>query len=215
MPTLKEPISLVMRPLQCFYCESVAKGQSLINHHEGIYVCDEHNKDGLRDCLAYLNRNKMIRIGDALSSPIIQPFLRALQSFFSIRRSDGSIESGWKIHLSFFNPYVYIQQINNKWCVPGVKYGDNGNHIYGPVPLIGFKEAELRLPGITDEMIDAALSRIEEGFYQDAVDAQKDLVNQGSTIETLGDSPSSGIVTADVETSSGDIATCRILLPTH
>jgi hypothetical protein len=66
-----EPISLVMRKMECFYCGADDTGVETVNRLFGIKFCEIHKIRAIRDTNAYLHRQGFVRIEDAFKNQTI------------------------------------------------------------------------------------------------------------------------------------------------
>ena len=74
------PQSLVLRRCECFYCGAEDEGAVLIEYLYGMKVCKIHRPNAERDCRAYLYREKLVRVEDALKIPAVKSFIDILKA---------------------------------------------------------------------------------------------------------------------------------------
>ena len=166
-----QPISLVMRKMECFYCGATDTGAETIDRLTGIKYCGVHKEAAIRDCNAYLHRIGSVRIEDAFKHPVLSKFILVLKdnSTFPVIRTDGSLDTDWSLETdSWYNP-TFISRNENKWSVP-VK---NPKGLSKYVPIIKFLNPEIcgrmLLPNGLDgwsKIIDEALDQLIDGVYR-------------------------------------------------
>ena len=120
-----EPTSLVMRKVECFYCGAGNPTVVLIQHLFGIKSCDLHKKIAKRDCNAYLHRNGLVTWSSALQIPCIKKLideLDLLPNGFPVRRTNLSIDPGWKVNVKdFIYDRTFIEYCEGEWTIPVIK----------------------------------------------------------------------------------------------
>jgi len=131
------PRSTVMTPMVCFYCgqEQSKIGKGTLYHLFGIKHCDNHVINAIRDCNAYQHRENLL-VMDKIKNPEILKFIDLLDGLpegFSVERSNGEIQTGWKINKGYFYEPAFITKINGYWTIPCT----NGE-TYKNVKLINF-----------------------------------------------------------------------------
>ena len=131
------PRSTVMTPMICFYCgqEQSKIGKGTLYHLFGIKHCDNHVTNAIRDCNAYQHRENLL-VMDKIKNPEILKFIDSLDGLpegFSVERSNGEIQTGWKINKGYFYEPAFITKINGYWTIPCT----NGE-TYKNVKLINF-----------------------------------------------------------------------------
>lgn len=112
-----DPCSLVMTPMECFYCHTVDARAVLIEYNYGIKCCDTHKSLAERDCRASMYRNNSVRLSDAFKDPVVGEFFKALPKSFPILRSNGEIEE-WALRESFHYEPEFLQLIDGMWSLP-------------------------------------------------------------------------------------------------
>jgi hypothetical protein len=120
-----EPTSLVMRKIECFYCGAGDPQFVLIQHLFGIKSCDLHKRIAKRDCNAYLHRNGLVTWDSALQIPCIKKLideLDLLPNGFPVRRTNLSIDPGWKVNIKdFMYDRTFIEYREGEWTIPVIK----------------------------------------------------------------------------------------------
>jgi hypothetical protein len=124
----------------------------------GLKTCAVHNGWANRDCNAWLAKEQVVRLSDAWRHPRLRPFLEAAAEGFSVRRSNGFVESGWFIQkqITFLYPPM-IRYYAGEWHIPCYL-----GHIDKMVPLSQFIEFG------SEDMREAALiaiSTLDAGIY--------------------------------------------------
>ena len=166
-----EPRSLVMTRSECFYCfgeEGLYCGQVFYNF--GIRSCDNHYKAAVRDCRAYMHREKIVHIADVLD----HPFIEALKRGFSVLRSSGVQEDGWSLNVGTYDPEVLAYR--DGWII-SVKNGDLSKRIY---------VSELRTAELETAYCDF-IDLLDKGIYKADSDIYESLVDRGksTTVEDI------------------------------
>ena len=120
-----EPTSLIMRKVECFYCGAGDPTFVLIRHLFGIKSCDLHKRIAKRDCNAYLHRNGLVTWSSALQIPCIKKLideLDLLPNGFPVRRTNLSIDPGWKVNVKdFMYDRTFIEYREGEWTIPVIK----------------------------------------------------------------------------------------------
>uniref|UniRef100_A0A6C0GZ85 Uncharacterized protein n=1 Tax=viral metagenome TaxID=1070528 RepID=A0A6C0GZ85_9ZZZZ len=132
------PRNLVMSPIGCFYCKSENEVKLfLIDYLFGLKACKDHYENADNDCKIYMNQNKIVLFHDALHNQTIKKLLDYLENEFSIIRSNGNIDNGWKIlkskYYCFSSITDYSSNItnsnntihNSEWCIKIEKDNEN------------------------------------------------------------------------------------------
>ena len=115
--TCLDPCSLVMTPMECFYCHTIDIMSVLIEYNYGIKCCDAHKSLAERDCRAFMYRNNRVRLSDAFKDPVVGEFFKALTKTFPILRSNGEIEE-WALRESLHYEPEFLQIIDGMWSLP-------------------------------------------------------------------------------------------------
>lgn len=163
------PVRLVMRKQECMYCFAEDTNAALIDAQFGLKVCDTHMPNGKRDCKAYLHTNKMVRVRDAESHPVVGRFLSLLkeQGTFKVERSDLTIDPGWTIQKdsSYWEP-SFITGSDGIWRLP-VLYDNSPKRIFKHTPIIHFLRPDIleQMPGL-HTMIEDTIDALNEGIYK-------------------------------------------------
>ena len=117
-PRSLEPRSLVMTPLHCFYCGS---NDDDIFHTEiqylfGIKHCDKHKAAAKRDCNAYMHRNHIVDMRDAMVMPVMAPLFN--QRSFTVTRTNGVLDEGWRLREGTHYDTQHMCVLKDEWHVP-------------------------------------------------------------------------------------------------
>jgi hypothetical protein len=157
------PRSTVMTPMICFYCgqEQAKIGKGILYHLFGIKHCDNHVINAIRDCNAYQHREDLL-VMDKIENPEILKFIDLLDGFpdgFSVERSSGEIQPGWKINKGYFWEPAFIKKIDGYWTIPCTNDGT-----YKNVKLINF----IRHVPIEDilKIVEDIIDILDEGVYK-------------------------------------------------
>lgn len=103
----------------CAYCDSDINLTIMeIVTSIGIHYCHEHFPFAKRDCSAYLHREELVTFDIANQHPILKKFINTIPPRFSVLRSSGILEDGWKLNLSevFFTKCK--EDKYNDWIIP-------------------------------------------------------------------------------------------------
>ena len=160
------PTTLIMRHSSCFYCPIPSThDEPTLNRLYGLRCCDTHRASARRDSNAYLHRNKSVKLQDALSHPVIGPFLTRLQTDTTIVRSDNSLDGGWTLNTD--HPYVdpMLRIVEGLWRIPmkNLAIGKEKG-----VSLVSFLDKRLQYDPVLISEIQAIL---EAGLYASDVAA--------------------------------------------
>ena len=160
-----------MAPCVCAYCGIGAFGHHMVYDLFGIIACVAHSDDASRDVSAWMHRNGQVRLGYAKTLDGIKPFFDALPATFSIRRTSGAIESGWRLPAGFGEVWARLKSMNGEWIMPVERIEENGDKWSRFVSLESFLEQDLAVPGITADVVAAAIAVLASGIYKAAADA--------------------------------------------
>jgi hypothetical protein len=157
------PRSTVMTPMICFYCgqEQAKIGKGILYHLFGIKHCDNHVINAIRDCNAYQHRENLL-VMDKMKNPEILKFIDLLDRLpegFSVERSNGEIQTGWKINKGYFYEPAFITKINGYWTIPCT----NGE-TYKNVKLINFIR-NIPIENIL-KIVEDIIDILDEGVYK-------------------------------------------------
>jgi hypothetical protein len=166
--TALEPVSLVMRRMECMYCFAPDTDTILIESLFGLKVCDSHKAAGVRDCKAYLHKKKLVRLRDAFKHPVVGRFLTAVKEMgtFNVERSDLTIQPGWTLRKENVWAPAFLQGADDRWRIP-VTVGVYPDIIDKNVPIIGFMNPDI-CPDSTPEfrtLIEETIDCLREGIY--------------------------------------------------
>jgi hypothetical protein len=187
------PTSLVMRRCECFYCGVEDEGAVLIDWLFGIKVCEVHREKGERDCRAYLYRQNLVRIKDAMAFPIIKRFLDILAGhpLLRVERTNGSIEDDWCLRLGTYMEAAFFSYSSaDRWGIPMYCKRINMNKT---VPVINFLRSDLTtgmvLPADWNAIIEGVLDCLVNGIYKadaEAYDYARNHDDSEKIMETSG-----------------------------
>lgn len=157
-----------MTPLQCFYCRGFGNCHNYAGDMEGIITCESHVTQGLRDCEAFLHYDQKVLLHDAIGYPGLKPFFDALPETFATIRSSGAVDEGWAIsELALSCNGRICRNQAGEWCIPIEKKTEG---IGRGASIRTFLAAGV--PGITEELVAAAISALDAGIYRASAEAQ-------------------------------------------
>ena len=153
------PISLVMTRMCCFYCNGSQDKVLCVGDRMGLKTCAIHNGWANRDCNAWMAKEQVVRLSDARRHPGLKPFLEAAVEGFSVRRSNGIVESGWTLQspIQFLYPPM-LRLFAGEWHIPCSR----GGEVDKMVPLsqfIEFGSEDMREAALT------AIATLDAGIY--------------------------------------------------
>ena len=167
--TALEPVSLIMRKMECMYCFKEDTHTVLIEYLFGLKTCDEHKPNARRDCKAYMHKQKVVRINDARRHPVLGRFLSMLDELdtFSVERSDLTIQPGWRVMQDdeCWDP-VFIKYTTG-WAIPTF-IREGSSRITKQVPIINFLNPDIHVA--SSELrtcIEDAIDCLNEGVYKE------------------------------------------------
>jgi hypothetical protein len=164
--------------------------------HFGILCCNNHETDAVRDVRSHLHRTNKVRLGQG--PEFLPEFFTILPETFSVRRSSGAVEAGWRLSPSnYINPQ-FITKVGGEWYLPACTDG-----MSRLVPIRSFMEPELHLPGLTHAMMDRTIAILEAGVYVESFNQQQEMTVAPETPIPAG----SGIVPMII----GGVA-CRVMM---
>jgi hypothetical protein len=174
--TIQIPIHLSMTPLQCFYCRRFGNCHQYSGDLEGIITCERHVTQGLRDCEAFLHYDSKVLLHDAIVCPGLKPFFDALPETFSTIRSSGAVDEGWAISdLALSCNGRICRNPAGDWCIPIEKKAEG---IARGASLRTFLTAGV--PGITEELVAAAIAALDAGVYRASAEAQACIASEAA-----------------------------------
>ena len=174
------PRSLVMTRSECFYCfapEGVHCAQ--VDYNFGIKSCDYHYSTAVRDCNAYLHREKIVPVDRALKHPKRVSFFDNLPKTFPVLRSSGVVELDWALNEG---NYPYIENLSyttDSWSLPvRSRIGD----IRKQILLTDFLKPQIRvlMPEGFDEEVNKANSILNSGLYSEENALYQTYINDSS-----------------------------------
>jgi len=173
------PRSTVMTPMVCFYCgqEQSKIGKGTLYHLFGIKHCDNHVINAIRDCNAYQHRENLL-VMDKIKNPEILKFIDLLDRLpegFSVERSNGEIQTGWKINKGYFYEPAFITKINGYWTIPCT----NGE-TYKNVKLINFIR-NIPIENIL-KIVEDIIDILDEGVYKKDQEDYEKVLNKDTSV---------------------------------
>jgi hypothetical protein len=136
----------------------------------GIIACDAHSDNAARDIYAYMHRNGQVRLLEAKTLDGVKPFFDALPATFSIRRTSGVIDPGWRLPTGYGEVWARMRSVAGSWVIP-VEKMEGEDKWTRTVTLTSFLEQEVAIPGITPEVVAAAVAVLDSGVYTAEADA--------------------------------------------
>ena len=159
------PKRLVMMPYACFYCGKSEEGslkETRIEWLFGIRHCEDHLADAKRDCNSYCHRLRIVPMHDAKNSPVLANLLHIMDTFeFTIMRSDGTYESGWKPDYGTILDQMHIEKIDH-WIMP--LKNDQGECKFVMIEDLAKKE-KTGSPILVQPALDA-IKALDAGIYK-------------------------------------------------
>jgi hypothetical protein len=163
------PERLIMRPAKCRYCSAEHDFDIEVGDREGIRTCTRHKPDAERDCNAHLHKTCLVRLRDARTA--LATFFDALPETFSVIRTSGEIDPGWKVPFDVYE-LQFVSKIRDvDWGIPVIK-GTGETATTKAVRLTDFLKPALQIPGLTADVIHQSLATLDAGVYKADVDAQ-------------------------------------------
>jgi hypothetical protein len=173
------PRSTVMTPMICFYCgqEQAKIGKGTLYHLFGIKHCENHAINAIRDCNAYQHRENLL-VMEKIEDPEILKFIDLLNGIsggFSIERSSGEIQPGWKINKGYFHEPAFIIKIDGYWTIPCT----NGEK-YKNVKLINFIR-NIPIENIL-KIVEDIIDILDEGVYKKDQEEYEKVFNADTSV---------------------------------
>lgn len=181
------PLYLGMQPLICFYCKGSGLRHTCSGDLEGIISCEDHQSLALRDCQAFLHQTHKVLLRDAIQHPGLKPFFDALLLLptFATVRSSGVLDEGWSIPEHLKTGYGRIcKNPAGDWAIPIEKEAER---IGRGAPFQTFLTA--KVPGITPELVAAAIAALDAGLYRDANEEQACIAAEEAAAGAIGVRP--------------------------
>jgi hypothetical protein len=119
----QEPSTLVCTHMSCYYCGFIGNIDfQYINYYFGIKRCSNQScqDKAKRDCATYMRKNNML----LMERELIAKF-GLVDTKFSVTRSNGDIEYGWRISFSQILNYAEFMKWNDQWHIKVIKYDDS------------------------------------------------------------------------------------------
>ena len=163
------PRRLVMTLNGCFYCNvcnDTNLKMILVDHLFGLKACPDHCENAKRDVNAYMHREKMVLVKDAIKNNDIKNLFDYLGDNIKIIRSNGEKDEGWLICKSSFDFIPSISKYNNEWSIILEKKNEDGV-ITKRVVLNSLKNPELGYihDNTFSVLLDKAFSVLDHGIY--------------------------------------------------
>jgi hypothetical protein len=187
------PQSLVLRRCECFYCGAEDTGVVVVEHLFGMKVCETHRLNAERDCKAFLHRENLVRVKDAMTVEPLKRFLDILaaQPFITVQRTNGEIEEDWSLRTgNYFDPAFLSRNLEMKWGVPTYCRRTNQQKT---VPIINFLRPEINgkmnLSADWHAIVEDAIDALVDGVYRadaEAYDYARNHDESEKIVETEG-----------------------------
>jgi hypothetical protein len=165
-----EPQSLIMTRSECFYCFGPEGERThTIIHCFGIKSCNVHYPMSIRDCNAYLHREHMVSLYDAVKMPIFKNFFDIIKNGFVVKRSNGIIETGWSIMIdnNQCEQYHHIIRKNaDNWIIPVYKKKEDLIKRIALSELLIPENLKI-LPDNFEKEYNIFVSEIDKGIYRE------------------------------------------------
>ena len=156
------PRSLVMTRSECFYCFAPEGAHcAQVDYNFGIKSCDFHYTSAVRDCNAFMHREKIVPLERALSHPLLKPFFDLLPKKFPVLRTSGVVELDWTLNGGVY-PYSENLSCSSNWGLP-VRSGDVKKQIL----FTDFLKPEISplMPAGFDKEVAKVLLSLNDGIY--------------------------------------------------
>lgn len=163
------PRSLVLTPQECFYCHNRDEDNLHwveVDRMFGLKTCKDHVDRANRDCKAFMHKNKIVQIRDAIKDQNIKNLFDYLGSNIKVIRSNGNIDDGWKINIRNCDHIPYIKCYKGSWSIMLEK--ENGfDSIVKNVNIESFLNPELKYAEDNNFkiLIEKAISSLDGGLY--------------------------------------------------
>jgi hypothetical protein len=149
-----------MIPSECFYCFATdGKKMHTIYHCFGILACDAHYAASVRDCNAYLHRERMVNIKDL---PDFENLFTILDNGLYVPRTSGAIEDGWVLDRGEGDKRYIL--FDTEWTIPVVHVGKNLMKRISLSQLL-IKENIDRLDSSFQDIVKQLVIALEKGVY--------------------------------------------------
>ena len=173
------PGSTVMTPMICFYCgqDESKMGSGMLYHLFGIKHCDIHITNAIRDCKAYQHRENLL-VMNRIKDPEILKFIDLLDGLpdgFSVERSNGEIQTGWKINKGYFYEPAFITKIDGHWTIPCTN-----DKTYKNVKLINFI-CFVPIENIS-KIVEDIIDILNEGIYKKEQEEYEKVLNKDTSV---------------------------------
>jgi len=170
------PRNLVMTLSQCFYCHQNNTGETIVEYNFGLKHCDTHKPLAVRDCRAYMHRDGLVKITDAMKNPILNEFIESLASGVLIEPPTEYIQDFWSVYTGddWFNPQ-FIVKISDVWSIPVINKQRTSSNV---VPITTFENPD----------VNAVIQVLDHGLYIDDHNAYEATVNRDLSPEIADES---------------------------
>lgn len=191
-----EPQSLIMTRSECSYCfgPEGEKTHTII-YCFGIRSCNVHYPMSIRDCNAYLHREHIVSLVDAIKMPIFKNFFDIIKNGFLVKRSNGIIESGWSIMNDMIqcDPYHLLRKDGDTWIISVYKKTED---LIKQIPLseLLIPENLTIFPDNFEKEYNIFVSEIDKGIYREDSLQHDALINRDNET-TVKDIPEIKLVT--------------------
>lgn len=165
------PRNLVMTRSECFYCQQDDTGETIIDYNFGLKHCNTHKPLAVRDCKAYMHRDGLVKISDAMKVPMLNEFIESLKSGVLIEPVTEYIQDFWYVHTGddWFNPQ-FIVKVDNVWSIPLINKQRTSSVV---VPLTS----------INNHDVIAVIKFLDTGIYIDEHNTYEATVNRDVSAE--------------------------------
>ena len=190
-----EPQSLVLTRAECFYCFAPDGNKCFtIWDNFGIKTCTVHYPLSIRDCKAYMHREKVVLMCDLKRIEELQPYLDFILEGFPIKRTSGVIDDGWNLNLgdSWGSETMRYNKTKEEWIIP-VKQNISGlsRSIY--INDLFIPEILTKVPPNFETNFRQFISVIDKGIYKADYEKYISLVDNNKPTNTYGDDRLVGI----------------------
>jgi len=168
-----------MTRCECFYCFAPEGAHCAeVDYNFGIKSCDFHYSTAVRDCNAYLHRERFVPMNRAVTHPLLKPFFDMLPKTFPVLRSSGVIDRDWSLNGGFF-PYSLNISFDKGWSLP-VKNTDGKISKY--ILLTDFLKPDILslMPTGFDAIVSSTLANLDAGIYAQDQALYQQYLNEAS-----------------------------------
>jgi hypothetical protein len=138
------PRNLVMTVNKCFYCDNNENIYMVcVDRLFGLKTCPEHKANAKKDINAYMKKNKSIHAYRAMKNNDVKDFFNYFQNEMKVVRSNGVIDSGWKLMVNNFDSMPTIRFHNGEWLIPVIKMQEGRDGVIKNIKLSDFLNPDL------------------------------------------------------------------------